>query len=199
MGGGWALIGKGRQSNDYNGGWFGTEAAINTGGLLQANAADAGISKVSSEFVNYLMNGSASGWTNSSPDNYLIANRITDAADNLGGVGDSWKIKITNESQFKWVNQFGATGTDQQPHTGYGQVERRESLWLSGSRTQIWDNIQVLDMYSAGNDGTRLFTWHWSSHGDYHGWSAGAGAGNGYGFMNGGEGHAIQFVQLWAR
>ena len=199
VGGGWALIGKGRQSNDYNGGWFGTESAINTAGLLQANAANDGISKVSSEFVNYLMNGSTSGWTNSSPDNYLIANRITDATDNLGGVGDSWKIKITNESQFKWVNQFGATGTDQQPHTGYGQVERRESLWLSGSRTQIWDNIQVLDMYSAGNDGTRLFTWHWGSHGEYHGWSAGAGAGNGYGFMNGGEGHAIQFVQLWAR
>ena len=197
MGGGWALIGKGRQSNDYNGGWFGTESAINTAGLLQANAADAGISKVSSEFVNYLMGGSANGWTNLNPDNYIIANRISNANDGYGGVGDSWKIKITNESQFKWVNQFGATGMNQQPHTGYGAVERWDSLWMAGSRTYSWDNIRLLDM--GENDARRYFTWHWDGHGAYHGWSAGANAGTGYGFMNGGEGHAIQFVQLWAR
>ena len=197
LGGGWVLIGKGRQSNDYNGGWFGTEAAINTSGLLQANAADAGISKVSSEFVNYLMNSSASGWTNSSPDNYLIANRINNANDGYGGVGDSWKIKITNETQFKWMGQFGDTGMNAQSNTGYGQVQRWGDTWLSGSNTYSWDNMRVNDM--GDNDGRRMFNWHWDGHGDYHGWSAGAGTGAGYGFMNGGEQHPLQFVQLWAR
>ena len=196
-GGGWMLIGKGRQSNDYNGGWFGTEAAIDTTGLLQTNAANAGISKVSSEFVNYLMNGTVNGWANPNPNNFLIANRLNNANDGYGGIGDSWKIKITNETSFKWINQFGSTGMNAQSQTGYGEVERWDGTWLSGSRTYSWNNMRINDM--GDNDGRRLFTWHWDGHGDYHGWSAGHNIGQSGGFLNGGEGHALQFVQLWAR
>ena len=195
FGGGWVLIGKGRQSSDYNGGWFGTEAAIDTSGLLQANAANAGISKVSSEFVNYLMNGTSDGWMNLNVNNYLIANRINNANDGYGGVGDSWKIKITNETKFKWIAQFGDTGMNAQASTGYGQVQRWDNSWLSGSQTYSWDNIRLNDM--GDNDSRRMFNWHWDGHGNYHGWSAGNSENRG--FMNGGENHPLQFVQLWAR
>ena len=195
FGGGWVLIGKGRQSSDYNGGWFGTEAAIDTSGLLQANAANAGISKVSSEFVNYLMNGTTNGWMNSNPNNFMIANRINNANDGYGGVGDSWKIKITNETAFKWIAQFGDTGMNAQASTGYGQVQRWDNSWLSGSQTYSWDNIRLNDM--GDNDSRRMFNWHWDGHGNYHGWSAGNSENRG--FMNGGENHPLQFVQLWAR
>lgn len=202
LGGGWVLIGKGRESNDSNGGWFGTENAINTNGLLQTTAADAGVSKVSSEFVNYLMNGTANGWTNGNPSNYIIANRISNANDGYGGVGDSWKIKVTNDSMFKWINQFGSAQTDQYgANTGYGDLQRWSSDWLSGTQTFDFTNVRFNDTCDIAcyNDERRLFSWHWSGHDVYHGWSAGASMGIGNGFMNGGEGHAIQFVQLWAR
>jgi hypothetical protein len=42
-----------------------------------------------------------------------------------------------------------------------------------------------------------MFNWHWDGHGNYHGWSAGNSENRG--FMNGGENHPLQFVQLWAR
>ncbi len=195
LGGGWALIGKGRQSNDYTGGWFGTENELNTSGLMQANAAGPGISKVSSEFVNYLMNGTANGWVNANSNNYLIANRIATATDGLGGVGDSWKIKITNQTQFKWIRQFGDATVNTQASTGTGIVQRWDALWLGGNRNYDWVDVRVNDL--GENDARRLFTWHWDGHGDYHGWSAGSSENRG--FMNGSEAHPIQFVQLWAR
>jgi hypothetical protein len=112
-------------------------------------------------------------------------------------VGDSWKIKITNETAFKWIDQFGSAGMNAQSQTGYGKVERWDNSWLSGNRNYIWDNIRINDM--GDNDGRRLFTWHWDGHGAYHGWSAGHNIGQSGGFLNGNEGHALQFVQLWAR
>lgn len=49
----------------------------------------------------------------------------------------------------------------------------------------------------AGNDGTRTFTWWWSGHGDFRGWSAGQSVTSG--FQAGSEGHAIQNVQIYAK
>lgn len=197
LGGGWVLIGKGRQSNSNTGGWFGTENEIDTGGLQQANAFSAGVSKVSSTFVNYLMNGTANGWNSSSTDNYLVVNRIDNATDGYQGVGDSFYFKVTNEVNFKWVAQFGRADLNNQTVSGTGVNKRYYSTWHTGGQYGSQSSSFVDNYNSLGNGTPRLFTWHWDGHGVYHGWSSGDGENRG--FQNGTESHAIQFVQLWAR
>ena len=205
-GGGWVLIGKGRQSNDVSGGWFGTENEVNISGLTQENAFSAGVSKVSSTFVNYLMNGSANGWTNSSARNYLVVNRINNALDGYtnannvfvpyGGIGDSFSLKVETDTQFKWIDQFGSTGQNRFPQMANGTLKRYSGSWLGGSLTNS-GYVRLLDNFD--NDARRLFTWQWDGHQGNHGWSAGQNIGAGQGFLAGNENHAIQFVQLWAR
>jgi hypothetical protein len=198
QGGGWVLIGKGRHATPDNSGWFGTDAALSTSGLTSANAATAGISKVSASFINYLMNGTASGWQSGNANNYLIGNRIGNAADGLGGVGDSFYLKVTNSNTFTWINQFGraAVGDSNTASTGTGTITRYSGSWLGG--TNSGSSSTFIDNDFGSNNGSgRIFTWHWGSHGVFHGWSSGSTELRG--FQNTNEGHAIQFVQLWAR
>ena len=195
--GGWVLIGKGRQSSDNSGGWFGTENELSVSGLLQENAFSTGVSKVSSSFVNFLMSGTANGWKNFDGDNYLVVNRISNATDGYSGIGDSFYHKITNQSAFAWVNQFGSTPVDAQPATGTGVNRRFPSIWLGGAQTSTDVSGFIDNDFASGNGTARLFTWHWSGHGAFHGWSSGNSEGRG--FQNTTENHAIQFVQLWAR
>lgn len=197
LGGGWVLIGKGRQSNDNNGGWFGTENELNVSGLMQENAFSAGVSKVSSSFVNYLMNGTASGWQNANANNYLVVNRISNANDGYSGVGDSYYHKVTNQATFAWVNQFGSTPDNANSATGTGVNRRYASTWLSGLQVSTDSSGFGDNDFGSGNGTGRLFTWHWTGHGAFHGWSSGNSEGRG--FQNTTENHAIQFVQLWAR
>jgi hypothetical protein len=197
LGGGWTLIGKGRQSSDNSGGWFGTNNELSLSGLQQANAFSAGISKVSSSFVNYLMNGTASGWKNFDGENYLVANRISNATDGYSGIGDSFYHKITNQSAFAWVDQFGSTPTDGGTNAGTGVNRRYPNIWLGGTQTSTDVSGFRDNDFGSGNGTARLFTWHWSGHGAFHGWSSGSTETRG--FQNGSEAHAIQFVQLWAR
>jgi hypothetical protein len=197
QGGGWVLIGKGRASTDNNSGWFGTNNELSVTGLQQANAFAAGISKVDQEFVNRLMNGTTSGWTNSNPRNYMVVNRISNATDGFSGIGDSYYHKVTNQAQFSWVNQFGSTPTDQQIASGTGVNQRYPSIWLAGAQTAGNASSFIDNDFGSGNSTARLFTWHWSGHGALHGWSSGSSEFRGQ--QAGSEGHALQFVQLWAR
>jgi hypothetical protein len=189
----YVLIGKGRQSNEINGGWFGTDLELAVGGLLQENASAAGISKLSGEFVNYLMNNTADGWDNSDVQNFMVANRIDTATDGYGGAGDSFKIKVTSSTRFTWVDQFGSANGGP---NGSGEITRYLTQWMTG--TQMGPYARGLsDNYFDCNCTSRLFTWQWGGHGSYHGWSSGQSEWRG--FVNAGEGHAIQFVQLWMR
>jgi hypothetical protein len=197
LGGGWVLIGKGRASTDNNSGWFGTNNELSVTGLQQANAFAAGISKVDQEFVNRLMNGTTSGWTNSNPNNYMVVNRINNATDGFSGIGDSYFHKVTNQAQFLWVNQFGSTPTDNAIQSGTGINRRYPGIWLTGAQTAGDASNFIDNDFGSGNGTARLFTWHWSGHGALHGWSSGASEFRGQ--QNGSEGHALQFVQLWAR
>jgi len=217
QGGGWVLVGAGRASNDGNGGWFGSNAESNTGYLQSSTyktCPNNTIAKVSSDFVNYLMNGTANGWQNGNSSNYLIINRINDATDGMGsianqgngGFGDSMYAKITNQSQFVWVNQIGETPTDQSGLvTGTGSFTRYSQNWLAGSTTGSPNAASTVDNdWGGSNDWRRWFTWHWSGHGSWHGISAGStvtgsGQGGNGGFTNGSEGHAIQYCTWFAR
>jgi hypothetical protein len=198
LGGGWTLIGKGRQSNDDGGGWFGTNNELSSTGLQQSEAFKGGISKVSSTFVNYLMNGTANGWQNGNADNYLVINRISNSSDGYGGIGDSLYFKVTNQTQFVWAGQFGSASTDNpSAASGSGTNKRFNSTWHSGGQ---YGNTEsgFSDIYYGGPNSTnRSFTWKWSGHAGYHGFSSGNGETRG--FQAGSESHAIQFVQIWAR
>jgi hypothetical protein len=199
LGGGWVLIGKGRQSSDNSSGWFGTENELSISELQSIYAFNAGISKVSSSFVNYLMNGTANGWQNGNANNYLVANRINNAFDGYLGIGDSATIKVTNETAFKWVNQIGTTPTDSGTNSGTRNMTAYTSMWAGGSaRAGAISGASFRDNdFGSGNGTGRWFTWHWSGHGAFHGWSSGSTETRG--FVNGAEAHAIQFVHLWAR
>jgi hypothetical protein len=198
MGGGWTLIGKGRQSGDNAGGWFGTNNELSVSGLQQANAFSAGVSKVSSSFVNFLMNGTSSGWQNGNANNYLIANRISNATDGYAGIGDSATIKVTSTNTFAWIDQIGSTPVDGGTSAS-GNMTAYTGIWAGGSaRGGAITNASLRDNdFASGNGAGRWFHWHWSSHGAFHGWSSGASVTSG--FQNSSEAHAIQFVQLWAR
>jgi hypothetical protein len=190
----YVLIGKGRQSNERNGGWFGTDSELAVDGLREENAYSAGISKLSAEFVNYLMNGTANGWTNNDPKNYMVANRIANARDGYEGVGDSFKIKVTSSNRFTWIGQFGAaTGST----NGFGSIIRYPSEWMVGA--EFGSSTTFNDNYFGSCDcGSRLFMFQWDGHGDYHGWSAGYAEHRGFEYTEN-QGWPIQFVQLWMR
>ena len=152
------------------------------------------------------MNGTANGWTNSIDRNTLMVNRISDATDGYtnasnvfvpwGGLGDSFSLKVDTATQFKWIDQFGSTISERRPAMTNGYLKRYSGTWWTGSLTN--SNYTKLDDNFDNNE-RRLFTWQWNGHSGYHGWSAGQTVGAGKGFMAGNEGHAIQFVQLWAR
>lgn len=198
LGGGWVLIGKGRQSSDSTGGWFGTNNEVSTSGLQQANAFSAGVSKVSASFVNFLMNGTSAGWQNGNNQNYLVVNRISNAQDGLSGIGDSLYFKVTNQTTFSWVNQFGsAIQNNSTAATGTGVNIRYNSVWHGGGQYGSQESSFNDNYYGGPNSTNRSFTWWWSGHGNFHGWSSGNTETRG--FQNGTEGHALQFVQLWAR
>ncbi len=197
-GGGWVLIGKGRHSNDSTGGWFGTDNGIATAGLRKENAFAAGGSKLSADFVNKLMNGTSNGWDNTKPTNFMIANRINNATDGYGGIGDSWKIKIASANSFTWIDQFGSsTGAYNAFPAQSGDISRYTSSWLGGDLTGSLASVQIQDIYVWGNNDRRMFNGYWDGHQGHHGWSAGNLVTAG--FQAGSERHAIQFVQLWAR
>jgi hypothetical protein len=198
LGGGWVLIGKGRQSSDNAGGWFGTNNELSVSGLQQENAFAAGVSKVSSSFVNYLMNGTASGWQSGNANNYLVANRISNATDGYAGIGDSATIKVTSTTTYAWIDQIGSTPVDGGTSAS-GNMTAYTGIWAGGSaRAGAITAASLRDNdFGGGNSTGRWFHWHWSSHGAFHGWSSGSAVTSG--FQNSSEAHAIQFVQLWAR
>jgi hypothetical protein len=127
----------------------------------------------------------------------MVVNRINNATDGFSGVGDSYYHKITNQAQFSWVNQFGSTPTDSQPASGTGINRRFGSIWLGGAQISGDASNFIDNDFGSGNSTGRLFTWHWSGHGALHGWSSGSSEFRGQ--QAGSEGHALQFVQLWAR
>lgn len=195
QGGGWVLIGKGRQSSDNSNGWFGTDNAVNEGQTNSGSWNNPTVSHVSSSFVNYLMGGTTNGWSNA--NKYMIINRRQDCDDGLSGVGDSFYHQITNQSSFTWVNQFGSTPVDTQPSTASGTNIRYNGLWLGAGQYGSTASGFMDNYYGGGNDSNRLFTWHWSGHGAYHGWSSGSTEFRG--FQSGTEGHALQHVHVWIK
>lgn len=197
QGGGWVLIGKGRQDNQSL--WFGADTSSNEGQTTSAYWLDPTVSKVNASFVNCLMSGSpTSGWGSK----YIIVNRRADCTDGLGGIGDSASIQVTNQTAFSWVGQFSGDGTDvsASPSGTVGNMTRYLGYWLGGgvygtpvSGAQLFDNY-----FGGGNDVNRWFQWHWSGHSTYAGWSGGQATSVGF-QTTALEGHRLQHAHVWAK
>lgn len=177
QGGGWVLIAKGRQENV---GAWGSANDYNTSELVSSTSTNTTVAKLNANFINALIGGS---WNDNM--RFLI---------NRTEVGDSWRMHVPNNRAFSWYD-FNNDVQDNQI-AFYGDIWRYSSHWWSGSNTHSASNVNISD-YGPTNDGNRIFSWRWSGHGGWRGWSAGSSITSG--FQNASEGHAIQTVQIYVK
>jgi hypothetical protein len=177
--GGWILVAKGRESNDANGWWSNT--SYNEDGLVDSTKSTTSVSRVDSGFVNAIFGG----W---SANSKFLVNRIE--------ANDSWRYLLPSGRIFSWTDFGGALNNATAPVNAVSG-SRWSSPWWTGSELSK-TNFNYWDWYATGNnDVTRMFSWWWSGHGDFRGWSAGSSWTTG--FQNGTEGHAIQTVQVYVK
>lgn len=195
QGGGWMCVGIGRQGRQDNtgvGSWWrdaGDRDSLFATSLLQANLS--GVSNYTPRYLPALWIRGATQ-TGNWNEMQMVVNRIE--------LGDSWWFRGTESIQpFTW-NQFNpGGGTDSGSSTFFNlYVTRYTGQWLTGSLSGNYFGNSWLDYSATGNDASRNFTWTWSGHGAWNGWSAGSTVSS-PGFTNGGEGHALQMVNIFVR
>lgn len=182
QGGGWALIAKGRQDNTGNGWWNNND--YNTSQLIHEQTYQNNsytVAKMNTTFINALIGGSWNGTMR------FMVNRE---------LGDSWRYNFASGRGFAWTD-FGSNSQNDSGSPTNADFYRYSSHWYNGTNTNNGFNNPCRD-YIPANDATRTFTWWWSGHGDYRGWSAGNSTCS-PGFQNGGECHCIQNVQIYVK
>jgi hypothetical protein len=116
----------------------------------------------------------------------MLVNRLNNA--------DSLYIQGASSSTFSWATFDGV------PASLTASLARYTSSWKGGSLSyNVSNQSQWTDTfnYGASNDCTRSFTWTWTDHGGYKGWSGGSSCTPAGSFQNGAEGHAIQLVNVY--
>lgn len=173
---GYVLIARGRESTD----WWNT-AGQNTGSLNQANlSVNTPIAVASNLFVDALI---GANWNTMK----MMTNRMN--------IPDSLYIQGTTSTSFSW------TYFNQQPSTVSATISRYTGTWKGGSLSYTGTNItnwtDTLSAGLAGNDCTRTFTWTWTGHSGYQGWSGGSSCTPDGSFQATTEGHAIELVNVY--
>lgn len=173
---GYILVARGRESTD----WWNTSGQNFTTGLLEANlSVNTAIAVAPDTFVNNLIGGN---WNSMK----MLTNRINNS--------DSFYIEGTTSSTFSWAR------FNEDPSSINSTITRYNSQWKGGGSSYTTTNTNrwtdTLN-YGASNDCTRTFTWTWSSHGGYQGWSGGQSCTPAGSFQASGEGHAIQLVNVY--
>lgn len=197
QGGGWMLVGSGREGRqdnpasfrswwlDAGNGTYDTELkSVN----LADNTANRNPRYMPAAWIRATCGGST--WN----EVEMIINRVANP--------QSFYYRSSGGT-FTW-SQFnpgggvdsGTTSTHSLIVTGYS------GTWLSGSASTTINNTTWTDYFPAGNDSTRNFSWSWSGHRatvgqGYYGFSAGASNTNGFQITS--EGHAIQMVNIFVR
>lgn len=186
-GGGWTLIGRGRQ------GWVWSESGQNT-------------STVSSDIYNvnggtlftpaFYPSATVDQILRNTPINTLPDGiRIQRAADINGSTWQEVRWFPTSQTTWTWL--FSTGGTD--VATGGYNLSSRffNNVYYSGGNT--------VDFSGSGNDTTRIFTWPWSGHASQRGFSYGASVSGGttsatnYFWENASEAHSIPYSQVFVR
>jgi hypothetical protein len=180
--GGWALIAKGRQDNTGNGWWNNNDYQTSLLTHEQTYSTNTiSVAKMNTTFINALIGGSWNGTMR------FMVNRE---------LGDSWRYNLPNARSFAWTD-FGSNTVDDSTSPTTGDLNRYSAHWWGGSNTNNGSGVGMRD-YMPANDATRTFTWFWSGHNPWRGWSAGNTVSS-PGFMAGSEGHAIQNVQVYVK
>jgi len=191
QGGGWVLVGCGRQGASNGIAWWNNAGGGSySTGLVSANLSSNTVAYMPRDWIRALCEGYT--WNSMSG---LLVNRTV--------AGDSFFLR-TSTSNFNW-SDFGGT-VDTQP--GFAvtlSYSRYAGTWLSSTNTYNFTNQYWSDTLNSSpgvaNDVTRLFTWNWSGHStvgvQYSGWSAGSSFTTG--FQAGAEGHAIQQVNVFIK
>jgi hypothetical protein len=194
--GAWMCVAVGRQGRQDNtgvGSWWrdlGDRDSLFSTGLKQTNLSGSG---------NYTPRYLPVSWiyaalgTSFWPNIQMIVNRIE--------LGDSWFIRGNSagpDNVFTWSAFNPGGGTDSGASTSYSnRLTRYGSQWIAGSATHDTSTTGWVD-YNPSNDGNRIFTWTWSGHSGWNGWSAGSSISS-PGFQAGVEGHALQMVNVFVR
>jgi hypothetical protein len=173
---GYVLVARGRQSTDW---W--NSAGQNTSALTLANIeTNTPIAVAPDTFVNTLIGS-----------NWNLMKMLT----NRTYIGDSFYIQGTSSTSFAW-SLFNAL-----PSSVNATIQRYTSYWKGGSLSYTGTNTpyftDTLSGGFTGNDCSRLFTWTWTGHEGYQGWSAGSGCAPAGTFQAGSETHAIDLVKVY--
>jgi len=173
---GLVLVARGRESTN----WWDNNGQ-NTGGLTSTDlSVNTPIAVLPSTFVNSLIGGAWSALR-------MRVNRLN--------ASDSVYIQGTQGGvAFQWYGYFAAAiDTNSPGATATGTVYTNQ--WLGGAiksgPSTVWTD------FGAANDCTRSFTWWWSGHGSYQGWSGGQTCTPAGSFQAAGEGHAIELVNVY--
>ena len=173
---GHVLVGKGRQGTDW---W--NISGQNSFYLTSSDIAVDSVATLSDSMIMYL--ASATTWAGIR----LIVNRFS-------GTNDSLAITGLSTNAFSWAHfpyNGGSPATVNITH--YSQNWKQGTLHYTGSNRTDWGD--TYNFNGTLNDYRRNFTWTWSSHGGYQGWSAGSTITVGY--IYNGENHAIQLVNIY--
>lgn len=174
---GYVLVARGRESTD----WWNVNGQNFTTGLLEANlSVNTAIAVAPNTFVNNLIGGN---WNLMK----MLTNRINSS--------DSFYIEGTTSTTFSWAR------FNESPSTVSTTLTRYNSQWKGGGTSYTLSNstawTDTLNNGTNSNDCTRTFTWTWSEHGGYQGWSGGSSCSPAGSFQNTSEGHAIQLVNVY--
>lgn len=173
---GYVLIARGRQSTD----WWNTAGQNMTALNLENIDSNTPIAVASNTFINSLI-----GY------NWNLMKMLV----NRTHIGDSFYIQGNTSTSFSW------TYFNQIPSSVNATIQRYTSYWKTGSLSYTGTNTtyftDTLSGGFTGNDCTRLFTWTWSGHEGFQGWSAGSGCAPAGTFQAASETHAIDLVKVY--
>lgn len=173
---GYVMVARGRESTD----WWNTAGQNFTTGLYSTyKDTNTPISVAPNSFVNYLIGGNFNMMK-------MLVNRINQ--------GDSWYFQGGTSTTFSW------TYFQQSASSVSASATQYSGLFKSGTTLMNWSsNVYWTDTlnYGGGNNCDRTFTWNWSGHGSYQGWSGGSSCNPSGSFQVGSEGHSIQLVNCF--
>ncbi|HMU40463.1 MAG TPA: fibrinogen-like YCDxxxxGGGW domain-containing protein, partial [Pseudomonadota bacterium] len=187
-GGGWTLVGKGRE------GWSWVDAGEGTADELLNNPTTNTVAYLNSTIVTAIVgNSNFNAW-----NSMLRVHRDS-------GFNDDYKLRPNAATTFKWSlfsdTRYGCAGATNSAINGTINVSA-SPLGLSAFQNS---SVDLKDFQNGGNDCTRMFTPQWNSHACKGGWSTGstctptAIAGMSNCWMNSTEGHCIPHVRVYVR
>ncbi|MFE3453697.1 fibrinogen-like YCDxxxxGGGW domain-containing protein [Nonomuraea sp. NPDC059194] len=175
-GGGWVLLGRGRQGWEF--GYGGQKSAGDVRNTPTGTAAFAPAA-INGDTVNGLLNG---GRVDALPDGV----RIRRAANQAGTSWQELRWKFANRDTWSWTfdGQHALSSV------------KANAVTYNGGNTRDWN---------LNNGSLRLFTFEWNNHGWKKGFSYGSGmagastSASSYLWQNSTEGHPIPFTQVFIR